>query len=360
MINNVVQSTDSVLYTYYVRDAQGNILSTYEFVGNTSGYEYRWSAAYLYGSSRLGALHSNISFDDIYAIPNNPIFVNDSLQLSLGRKRYEISNHLGNVMATISDRKQAVDLDSSVEADYYEPVVLSATDYYPFGMDMPGRTYQTGAYRFGFNSKERDQNGEWGELNHYDYGFRIYNPGIGRFLSVDPLTREYAMLTPYQFAANRPIVAIDLDGLEPYDVPTDGGEIVKSSVSNDKVPLVTAARIENSKFKEGQKRTKIEYDSEKVEPDDIFGPVKSAEHQQYHHGSDNVFKDRPIPHNGIALGIEQKIIELNNLGHKITKGNRYTQLANHNNATVKEIYEKAAEIWLNHNIPNWQTLFKLP
>ena len=51
----------------------------------------------------------------------------------------------------------------------------------------------------------------------YDYGFRIYNPGIGKFLSVDPLTAQFPNLTPYQFASNRPIVAIDLDGLESED-----------------------------------------------------------------------------------------------------------------------------------------------
>lgn len=40
------------------------------------------------------------------------------------------------------------------------------------------------------------------------------DPRIARFLSVDPLTKEYPMLTPYQFASNTPIWAIDLDGLE--------------------------------------------------------------------------------------------------------------------------------------------------
>jgi hypothetical protein len=35
-----------------------------------------------------------------------------------------------------------------------------------------------------------------------------------RFLSVDPIGREYPELTPYQFASNRPIDGIDLDGLE--------------------------------------------------------------------------------------------------------------------------------------------------
>jgi len=47
-----------------------------------------------------------------------------------------------------------------------------------------------------------------------DYGFRLYNPAIGKFLSVDPLTSEYPELTPYQFASNTPILNIDLDGLE--------------------------------------------------------------------------------------------------------------------------------------------------
>ena len=48
----------------------------------------------------------------------------------------------------------------------------------------------------------------------YDYGFRIYNPQIARFLSVDPLSNKFAYYTPYQFAGNNPIAFIDLDGLE--------------------------------------------------------------------------------------------------------------------------------------------------
>lgn len=51
-------------------------------------------------------------------------------------------------------------------------------------------------------------------MSVYDYGFRIYNPTIGKFLSVDPLARSYPWYTPYQFAGNKPIFAIDLDGLE--------------------------------------------------------------------------------------------------------------------------------------------------
>lgn len=47
-----------------------------------------------------------------------------------------------------------------------------------------------------------------------DYGMRIYDPRVGRFLSVDPLTPKYPELTPYQFASNTPIQAVDLDGKE--------------------------------------------------------------------------------------------------------------------------------------------------
>ncbi len=53
-----------------------------------------------------------------------------------------------------------------------------------------------------------------GEGNQQDYGFRIYDPRIGKFLSVDPLSPKYPELTPYQFASNRPIDGIDEDGLE--------------------------------------------------------------------------------------------------------------------------------------------------
>ena len=70
-----------------------------------------------------------------------------------------------------------------------------------------------GYKRFGFNGKEFDWEVKaW--QNQYDYGERVYDPRIGRFLSVDPITAEYPELTPYQYASNTPIQAIDLDGLE--------------------------------------------------------------------------------------------------------------------------------------------------
>jgi RHS repeat-associated protein len=65
-------------------------------------------------------------------------------------------------------------------------------------MTMPGRTYRAGSssYRYGYNGKEKD-NEVKGEGNIYDYGFRIYDPRVVRFLSVDPLTKTYPWYTPY-------------------------------------------------------------------------------------------------------------------------------------------------------------------
>jgi RHS repeat-associated protein len=71
----------------------------------------------------------------------------------------------------------------------------------------------SGGYRYGFNGKEND-NEVKGEGNQQDYGMRIYDGRLGRFLSVDPITASYPMLTPYQFASNRPIDGSDLDGKE--------------------------------------------------------------------------------------------------------------------------------------------------
>jgi RHS repeat-associated protein len=93
---------------------------------------------------------------------------------------------------------------------------MNAQDYYPFGMEMPGRTYVAagaGNYRFGFNGKEND-NEVNGVGNWQDYGLRMYDPRVGRFSSIDPLTKKYPELAPYQFASNRPIEGIDLDGAE--------------------------------------------------------------------------------------------------------------------------------------------------
>jgi RHS repeat-associated protein len=74
--------------------------------------------------------------------------------------------------------------------------------------------FAEGGYRYGFNGKENDNEVKGVEGSQQDYGMRIYDPRIGKFLSVDPLSSEYPWYTPYQFAGNKPIQYVDLDGLE--------------------------------------------------------------------------------------------------------------------------------------------------
>ncbi|WP_312847245.1 RHS repeat-associated core domain-containing protein [Chitinophaga polysaccharea] len=85
-------------------------------------------------------------------------------------------------------------------------------------MQMEGRKWGLGGvYRYGFNGKEND-NEIKGEGNQQDYGMRIYDPRIGKFLSVDPLTKDYPWNSTYAFAENDVIRNIDLVGAEklPY------------------------------------------------------------------------------------------------------------------------------------------------
>jgi RHS repeat-associated protein len=136
----------------------------------------------------------------------------------LTMKEYELKDHLGNVTLVISDLKTA---STGGSAPYPFGVdVKSFSHYYPFGMLHPGAFGSNREYRFGYNGKESDN--DWkGEGNVYDYGFRVYDPRIGKFLSVDPLAPDYPWYTPYQFAGNMPISMIDRDGLEPYNPTQD-------------------------------------------------------------------------------------------------------------------------------------------
>jgi len=71
----------------------------------------------------------------------------------------------------------------------------------------------TEAYRFSFNGQEND-NEVKGNGNQQDYGFRIHDTRIGRFLSIDPLYRNFPWNSTYCFSENRPIDGIDLEGKE--------------------------------------------------------------------------------------------------------------------------------------------------
>ncbi|MCU0335131.1 MAG: hypothetical protein MUF62_08780 [Chitinophagaceae bacterium] len=99
----------------------------------------------------------------------------------------------------------------------YAPVVLQAQDYYAFGIIMPQRSYTApgGGYRYGFNGKENDNEVKGVAGSQQDYGMRIYDPRVGRFLSVDPKSYKYHGFSPYCFAAKNTIIINDENGKGP-------------------------------------------------------------------------------------------------------------------------------------------------
>jgi RHS repeat-associated protein len=141
--------------------------------------------------------------------PNFWSYIEDSLMI--GSRSYELTNHLGNILATLNDKK--IGNDSSGVVNYYVAEVLSQSDYYPFGMGMLDRNYYLESYRYGYNGKEKD-NEVNGDGSQYDFGLRIYNTRLGRFLSTDPLIQTYPWWSPYQYAGNSPVGYIDLEGAE--------------------------------------------------------------------------------------------------------------------------------------------------
>lgn len=86
-------------------------------------------------------------------------------------------------------------------------------DYYPYGMLMPGRHEEAteSVYRYAFNGMQADKEIK-GERNNYDFGARMYDPRVGRWLTRDPLEAKYTGLSPYNFVANTPLMAKDPDG----------------------------------------------------------------------------------------------------------------------------------------------------
>ena len=126
-----------------------------------------------------------------------------------GQKFFELTNHLGNVLATVADGKIGVPSGSVVS--YYTAVVVSAQDYYPFGMLEPGRQYSTGTqYKFGFNGQEKSE-----EIapNTTTAEYWEYDARIGRRWNVDPVVKTSE--SPYLCFSGSPILLGDPLGNTP-------------------------------------------------------------------------------------------------------------------------------------------------
>lgn len=195
--------------TWYVRDAAGNVMSVYTSGdSNINNGDLTLIESDLYGSGRLGLFnqHTNVQHIIDPVILNMPGLGNGfNTIFSRGNKIFELSNHLGNVLATISDRKRQVSADN-ITVDNYEPFVVSAQDYAPFGMGLAGRGFSSEKYRYGFGGQEKSDEIK-GEGNSYTAQFWEYDPRVGRRWNVDPILKPYE--SSYASFANNPIWITD-------------------------------------------------------------------------------------------------------------------------------------------------------
>jgi RHS repeat-associated protein len=170
---------------------------------------------YVYGNQPTEELVSTLLIEET---------VNFELDYTIGEKQYELSNHLGNVLAVISDWKVPVISGASVVS--YTTVVVSSQDYSPFGVTLEGRSWSVG-YRYGFQNQETDDE-MWGGAISFKY--RVEDARLGRFFSVDPLGPDYPWNSTYAFSENRLLDGVELEGLE-FHFIAGGGNGGKSKLN---------------------------------------------------------------------------------------------------------------------------------
>ena len=114
----------------------------------------------------------------------------------------------------------------------------------PFGMLLTGRSWEAGSgYRYGFGGNEQD----WGDdsnSEHVNFGERILDTRIGKFISQDKFTNKFPMSSPYVFASNTPIMATDYKG-DSTVYMSISGKILLTSFDNLPNSVVIVEDIEN-------------------------------------------------------------------------------------------------------------------
>ena len=167
----------------------------------------------------------NVSIDVVSGTTSGWTFSGggNTVSLSLGSNSFSfVSGNTSNNCLVFTTNGAILDnliidnfvITEGVKGLSYVPDVKSFSDYYPFGSLLPGRNGfdADGPYRFGFNGMEQDPEVKNNPGNSYDFGARMYDPRSPRWWSPDPYAAVYPGVSPYAFALNTPIQAVDPDG----------------------------------------------------------------------------------------------------------------------------------------------------
>jgi RHS repeat-associated protein len=164
----------------------GTALAAYTYDANgqklrSTGSDGNWD--YISGIIYHNGVIDNIQTEEGRAIPANGYTY-----------QYHLKDHLGNVRSSFYKNTTANTTD-----------VIQESEYYAFGLN---RTLVDNGNKYLYNNKEKqiDLN------NQFDYGARFYDPVIARWGHIDPKAELYFQITPYAYAANTPVNAIDPDG----------------------------------------------------------------------------------------------------------------------------------------------------
>jgi RHS repeat-associated protein len=123
-------------------------------------------------------------------------------------------DHLGNVRLSYTDNNN----DGVIQTDGANSEIVEESNYYPFGLKHKGYNNvknigigNARAQKWGYQGQE--EHDELG-LNVNEFKYRFYDPAIGRFWSIDPLSEDYAYNSTYAFAENKLGMGIELEGRE--------------------------------------------------------------------------------------------------------------------------------------------------
>ena len=178
-----------------------------------SGYVYKGNVIY------ERAANGTLTLDCVLTTGGRIVANKNSSGTITGYTVYHhITDHLGSVRA-ITDASTGT--------------VVETSDYLPFGTRWSRTggslitTLTDSTNRWRYSGKE-EQKAIDAALPLIDYGARMYDPTIARWMSVDPLAEKYYPVGPYIYCAGNPVRSIDINGESITDYYNLRGKLKKS------------------------------------------------------------------------------------------------------------------------------------